>query len=99
MLGIGQSIDSNGANAVVAADPWTGTEVKIEPASGQVVDIMDPATGIFWPLKSLVAGNLTTSVMTDFGKLPPDQHGNLSYTALPTFDTSQTSSTFVSVTI
>lgn len=44
--------------AIVANDPWTGTKVLIDPATGNVLEIMNPADGEYYPIDSATAKKL-----------------------------------------
>jgi filamentous hemagglutinin family protein len=95
MLGVGVGTDTNGKQAVIANDPWTGTKVMIEPATGTVVDIMDPVTGKFYALNDVIAG----TDKADFATLPVTTKGIPSYEALKTFNASGTNGGYVAVSI
>lgn len=66
MLGVGTATDSKGSAAIVANDPWSGTQVKIDPTTGKVVDVMNTATGTYQPLQSAVRFNPLYEALTTF---------------------------------
>jgi hypothetical protein len=71
MLGVGTSTDSKGSTAIVANDPWSGTQVKVDPSTGKVVDVLNPSTGAYQPLQSAANSN-----PLQFGALTTFDSGN-----------------------
>lgn len=72
MLGVGTSTDSQGGAAVVANDPWSGTQVKVDARTGKVVDVLNPSTGGYQPLQSAADSN-----PSKFGALTTFESGNV----------------------
>jgi len=55
LLGVGQSSDQSGRSQIIANDPLTGRQVKIDttgPNSGKITEIVNPTDGRFYPLNS-----------------------------------------------
>ncbi len=91
MLGLFASyVNGSKFQYVIAQDPWTGTEVAIDPNSGSITYVMDPNPlhPGFWSVSDLIKkpSLLPPSVVQDFSTLPLNNvSGRSTYDMLPGF--------------